>query len=452
MPRSPITHLKPQRACKHNFFSSHCTNSTPLNRLMTRCKGHSTSQFEDMVLIGKALKRKREQHLLADNDILPGRLVPVHGQSEDAPNLYLMDDKTSGSVPAKVRPPSRMTRNPADPSTLPDVTEVHTVVCGLSARRADHSKHIPSATYYDVPGLFEGDNKVSQLRGGHPVTKIPERASNIVVTFSYQCEDFLTQHDGSFKSLTTANVPDSVRAHLYSLPEDIYATQPTSIKVHLESKEMSQELSTVFQLYSKDFKPWNSARNLTFPFPFYFHHGTTLRSPLEEYHVAETRAFGLALLRCIEQLAKENYNEARALFAAGKVNKQHFEKLFTPEEIVISKVAGEMQAYWVDGIEESADEVTLACWSYGFDGVLSKDRSNLHVQAPAEGELVAISDLAVCPLRLAGEKIKRTLLKRGRKCWSCRNKRFVRYSAPRLPFQSQTVGDGASIVLAELGN
>jgi hypothetical protein len=137
---------------------------------------------------------------------------------------------------------------------------------------------------------------------------------------------------------------------------------------------------------------------------------------------------------------REEYQEADNLFERGLVNQYHFPKLFGPNEIVVT-VANNQPLSYISEICPALEDrhLELDCWSWDFDGLFRKEKSNLSVPWPQDSDTVPISSLRVYPLRYDRSGLEERLRNRGKQFWACRKRNFVSYESPNPTFEVQAV-------------
>jgi hypothetical protein len=145
-----------------------------------------------------------------------------------------------------------------------------------------------------------------------------------------------------------------------------------------------------------------------------------------------TGEHSLALVEWLLTFWNQEFEDADALFAKGLVSRRHVNKLFCPNDIIISIKSKESFACvlrdWPE-ISEGSDVVLLSCWNWGYDGSnFTREECRLRVYMPHEtsGDIL-ISDLETYPLKYAKPDLESQLKARGQKFWDHRTQHFVSY-------------------------
>lgn len=328
----------------------------------------------------------------------------------------------------------------------PFVYCLHGVFCEGATGGHQHTQHAQLALYEDCPRLFEGDDKVSQLRGTRFVSysfRVPADAT-IVIYKTYSCTDYLSQQDNLFQQIPLPRLQEQFlranKARFYCLsitgPEAI----PSSVQIKLQPNELLDEMRQVLS-HSPILRDWDLGESLSFPFPFYFHHKETFRQAVASLGGAALQQWTAVFLKCINELCAWDHREAHELFSQGGIDEKHFSKLFRIDDVIVAPRDNIHRTYKISRIRPSqeGDTVSLECWSYDFDGTFQKRPAKLSATRPSGQGPVSINTLEAFPLRLDLTDMHKRLAERGEKFWKCRERKYVCYTAPRLPFESQTV-------------
>lgn len=350
---------------------------------------------------------------------------------------------------------SKRPRISSDTQEPPVVQTIHEVLCeGGSGREADHEAHqdLDPALYLDVPRLHQGDSKASPLRGQHRIherSEAVEKAS-IIVYMKYSCDQYLDLVNDDFKPLVVPGMQKSFartnRAHFYELEGEGPDATPVSMCIRLNDDDVVDRVNRVLATVGgPPLSGWKSETSLTFPFQFYFHHRQALHEAVEACQWKHLKDWIRALLDCIYRLAGANHAEAHELMSKGLINSDHFPKLFQVGDVVAAYHGDHLAGYRVDQIKRFSGSVSLRGWTYDYDGTFKKRYTDLEVVGPASNAL-KVSKLPAFPLRVDQTGVRDILLARGRNFWRCRTARYVSYSAPKPPNQSQTVSSTALIM------
>lgn len=345
------------------------------------------------------------------------------------------------------KPAFKRARHNLHPGEHPTVLYLHRVDCDHPpGGEADHSQHATSALYLDCPRLFDGDDKASQLRGIEAVFDEEDLldSASIVVYKVYSCSAYLNSHESLFEEIPLPVLQEQFlrahQAHFFRLRGEGPPADPSSVRIQLQPSDVLDDMYSIMD-DSPILQEWSEEQSLTFPFPFYFHHKEAFRQTVAWLGELTTQQWTAMFLECIDELSGSDHREAGQLFSQGFVDKKHFSKLFRSEDVVVTRKDGIYLAYKVSQVQQSLrnDRVSLQCWSYDFDGGFNMHPTTLTVKGPAKPDPITVHTLEVFPLRLDITDMETKLRDRGKKFWACRERKYVRYTAPQLPFESQTV-------------
>lgn len=325
----------------------------------------------------------------------------------------------------------------------------HRVICnGSSSRGKHHHGHISPAVYLDAPRLYRGDSKASLLRGQQIIYDETQFLVNVAIVIHriYSCTQYMDDLDGHFTPLPIAGLQQDFvhanRAHFYQLNADGPNPVASSIQIAIQDRDVVDEIGSVLLEADEHLSEWNAPSSLSFPFDFYFHNKLQFREAADSSQIPHLSIWTHSLLSCIDDLAGSDHATARELFAQSYVNSHHFRKLFRIGDIVVPGSGQNRVGHVVEGIEYTPEGVSLRVWTYNYEGTFKKRYTNLAVRHPpvtTRMEWIKLSDLDAFPLRLDQTGLRDSLLNRGRNFWSCRDRRYVAYTAPRCAHQSQTV-------------
>ncbi|KIW24465.1 uncharacterized protein PV07_10176 [Cladophialophora immunda] len=314
---------------------------------------------------------------------------------------------------------------------------IHRVFCDHPAVDGeDHSEHLDSADFLDPPRLYTNDHRASALRGKHqlPKRQQPEVNSPILIVRGYDCPDYHKTIRGSFGAVPPSlesRLSSRVRPYACALVDHGPLAKPTT-----EEMLISKGLSNALQEYTKTCDPpmgtWDPKQDLYAPYDYFYHFRRELRTRCAPSLPQPEHRQLLLLLNCIDKIQGSSFDQIDQDFAGGKVRRETFSKLFAPNELIVNIHEDHSRAYIADTVEmNSKDEITLECWTWIFDGSFKKHNSTITVPWPStKPEEVEINSLSTFPLRLDKTGLRERLVKRGRKFWSCRNRRLVSYKAP----------------------
>ena len=360
----------------------------------------------------------------------------------------LSEDETAQSdidADEQRTPPAKRSRHNIDYRDDDTVVTIHQVYCGRGrGRQADHTSHAPNVLYLDHPRLFYGDDKASQLRGTKRLSDDSELAASagIVIYQSYACDAYLRHFDTFFEPIELPHLQETFlranQARFFRFKREGPAALPQSIRLDLQSTQLVSEISAILS-HSDILSGWQEERSLSFPFPFFFHHAAEVQAAVDLSGGPGLQKYVALLLHCIADLGRQDHAEAEQLFSRGLVDRAHFSKLFRAGELVVTRKDRVLVAHRLDRIREAQDGISLECWSYDFNGSFKMRQTTLYVRRPSEKEAISINSLEAFPLRLDLSGIRQDLLSRGCKFWECRARKYIHYTAPRMPFESQTV-------------
>jgi hypothetical protein len=209
-------------------------------------------------------------------------------------------------------------------------------------------------------------------------------------------------------------------------------TSPRNERLRIVSGELKSLINEIatFQPNTAIIQDHNELEMLA-PYPFFFHHRRflTVTPTTANAKLAQEVA---VLTEFLETHYRAEYEEAEKLFSAGMISQKHLDKLFKPNDLVISHARGKSEAYvLVQSLSMSAVETQLSVWSW-------QSRSSHVSRAPkwimvehesfgSSGE-IPIQQLTCYPKKYAPADVIEKLESRGRKFWSMRTKTFATYS------------------------
>lgn len=329
------------------------------------------------------------------------------------------------------------------------IVALHRVVCDKLLREdGDHSHHEASALYNSGPQLFTGDNKASALRADahlkiHDEERFLEDV-DVVIYHTYACPKYQATVQDQFESFMPLELDRRVfrqnRAYFFGLHHDTEKARPENMNIRILSDEVHQAVSSAVSFDPDLAEQWDQERNLQYPFPFFFHHRQRLRATIQDLLDPRSGYLVNSLLSKVQHFCEAEYQEADSLFAAGLVNRRHFDKLFNNGEMIVTYQQGQPVAYRLNDVKSTREATVLQCSSWTFDGTFQRKSHDLIVRPPPNSKTgVPIASLEAFPLRF-DEGLKTTLVARGRTFWGCRHRAHVLYLAPRPLFEAQTVG------------
>ncbi|KAM6532569.1 hypothetical protein FSOLCH5_001993 [Fusarium solani] len=329
----------------------------------------------------------------------------------------------------------------------PTSTVVHQVRCTRSV--PGHRRHWPSTLFLDEPRLFKGDNRASALRGQHPIPCSLEDYletypnTSFLVMRTYDCTEY---HHTIRDGFTRLPLPEAdweaateLRPYFYLLQRhgEPATAREESLQISPALREAMYKLESLEPLL---FAQWEAS--LVPPYLQVYHTRARMRTLASEVLDEEDAVHVLLLLDYIEEAFGPQYREADELFEEGLVTRKHLDKLFGPNEVVVTIEDGEPMAYASVICPSPTREdrpVRLRCYNWTFDGGFHREEKDLHIPWPAKDHgPIAISDLEIHPLRfdLSGQ-LEQTLRDRGTMFWSCRKRNFLGYAANISSFEIQ---------------
>jgi hypothetical protein len=200
-------------------------------------------------------------------------------------------------------------------------------------------------------------------------------------------------------------------------------------RLMIVSPKLQKALEKVaeFQLYAED--TIGQFKEMEAPYSFLFHHRNKLAKLEKESDIYKPV---LTPLRdFLNQSYKEEYQSAEALFRKGQVTHSHFEKLFKPNQMVISRANGAkpLAAHILTSFDfNQKEKYVLNGWSWQYNGSELLRKPWRDTMNQLSDEETAIADLDIHPVDFAREEAIKTLDVRGRKFWSMRGREFITYN------------------------
>ena len=323
---------------------------------------------------------------------------------------------------------------------------VHRVQC--SGSHPNHEEHEAELDYLDVPRLFADANQTSSLKGTKPLDNIEwylEDNSNthFAVLNIYNCAQYHREIADQFVRLPLPSKIDShvlgqIRPYLSVLKEDAKKADRNG-QILVPSEGLSRALNKLQTLYKRELGDWSAANKLAYPYPQLWHCRDLLRNAAKEFppgnlsHVA-------TLCDYLETELSDEWIEAKHMFEKGLVSKQHWAKLFRPNEVVVTLLGGEPRAFVCkDSVRVLHDQLHLECWSWEFDGRFHRQDYSIYLDWPGQSEVTPITYLSHFPLRFDTSDLATRLANRGATFWSCRQRRYVSYRTPSQNMMGQAV-------------
>ncbi len=362
-------------------------------------------------------------------------------------------EATASPSPTREPPPGKRLRattfglSPADPFIV-----IHRIEC--TREGTYHQKHEPAADYLDVPRLLAGANRKTGLHGQRRlnVDSYLEDHSGLsfVVYITYSCTKYHDEVKESFKRLPMPAMDSAVaqqaKPYFYILEQDAHPARAESEALIL-SAGLEEALSILSSGNSLGLlRDWNAPSSLRHPYLQFYHSRHLLIDPcteaLETTHQNHLKALGSFLQ---EHLSQE-FAEADALFKQGRVTREHWTKLFRPDEVVVTMENGHQVGLVSLSCPVLKDNhLSLHCWSWSFEGTFFRREVELTIPWPSKSEPIDITDLDVYPLKYAKGGLEDRLRSRGERFWACRDRRYVSYEVPLQGMEVQIVGQKSTV-------
>ena len=288
---------------------------------------------------------------------------------------------------------------------------LHRVFCG--SERHYHDRTI----YEDEPrrrsNHYSGD---MELSGDKKVPNIEQYCSehngiSFIIFKEHQCNK---NHTRIFNPIE----PENDRPRISSRGE----------RLRIVSEVLQKALNHVAQ-YSPQGTTTRGITEISAPYLFLYHHRVLL-SEYASTSGGETGEHISVLLAFINEHYKAEYEEADRQFAAGIVTKEHIEKLYRPNDIVVVKTQFKDRAYVVKSWLEfsTAGNFQLSCWSWEYDGsFLRREETPLRIMTPLDNGS-ALSVIGVYPISMIDDESIVHLRQRGRKFWTTKEQYLTCYS------------------------
>jgi hypothetical protein len=289
---------------------------------------------------------------------------------------------------------------------------LHRVFCG-----SQHHYH-DRAIYEDEPSRRTSDNPYGdmELKGDKRVTNIEHYCSqNKEISFILFKEHTCVNH-----SIPPFSYPSTDRKQ--------FRISSRKERLLIVSEVLHKALKQVARCSPQDTKENGGITQMHAPYLFLYHHRFLL-SDLAATIGGETEEHVSLLLAFLNENYKDEYEEADSQFRAGIATKEHIEKLYLPNDIVIDKTGPYDRAYVVKSwLEVHEGDLDLPCWSWEYDGsFLRRAETTLNINAPSDNGS-ALSTIGIHPISVIKDESLENLRQRGRKFWSMKGQYFASYS------------------------
>jgi hypothetical protein len=378
--------------------------------------------------------------------------VKIADTVREEEQLYSFD---SASVPDDPKDES-LSAN-ISPSTDAPASEtryiiVHRVEC------TSHHGHKPSM-YHDCPKLYANDNKMTALHGKQPMKRVLSATQyaesypdlSFVVERTYQCGDYHAKllENNAFKLIPippgASNALAEFRAHLSILIEEGPEAEAKTEVIHMVGSTLKATMGVVRNLYPMKFGETGEKvlDILIAPYIAIFRTKTILQHIVnnnsDEWSEKQRSAIA-CLMKFVRSSSVAGFEEAEAMFALGTVSLRHFNKLFTPGDIVVHNSKEGPMGYFVSEAQhESRLRARLSCWSWQFDGKFFKKKVTWAVDWPSGDSDISISSLKLYPLQYDTSGVKERMRARGNIFWACKKKCLIEFVGPNIGFEGRPV-------------
>jgi len=308
---------------------------------------------------------------------------------------------------------------PTEPPIDRQVT-IHCVYC--SRTHEDHTGHLSSAYFLDIPGLPAGANPTTPLHGQNRLMDIGGYLAgwdgfSFVIYLDYDCEVY---HEGTERAC-------GPRA------------QPTSERLQL-SRSLEEALTALHQQDTKGLEEWNVREDLVYPYTKLYDCKRLFVEPVTK--VLELRQqldLGI-LFRYLTNRLNSDHEELEKLSTAGLVSQNHWMMLFRPDDTVVTTRNGRVEAFVIKSCRLlNQTTLIMECWTWQYDGTFIREHFTTSSEWPSISKQVTITDLSAYPIRFAKEGVELKLRQRGHIFWSCRDRKYVNYKVPSQGLGSQLV-------------
>ncbi|GAB1312745.1 hypothetical protein MFIFM68171_02955 [Madurella fahalii] len=329
----------------------------------------------------------------------------------------------------------------------PQMLVMHQVQCAGNAPA--HSRHRKSGLFLDRPRLFKNDNRASALRGLRDVAGSLDDCFednpdiSLVVVRTYDCVAYHQEIKDAFVRLPLPAADPEMAANLrpyFDFLEDqaeLAEVQSESISI---SRTLSDAMGRLVEAEPLLFAQWE--KSLVPPYLQVYHTRARARTLAQEVLDERLAAQVLLLLNYVEEAFGPEYLEADNLFKQGLVTREHVDKLFGPNDIIVCTEEGELVAYvstLCPSPTHGAAEVNIRCYNWAFDGFFRRQEKTIDILWPSKDNgPIPITELDSYPLRFdPSGQLEKMLRERGNVFWSCRKRNFVGYTARTTSFEIQ---------------
>jgi len=312
--------------------------------------------------------------------------------------------------------------------------------------------------YRDPPRLFQGDSRVTPLHGRFKITQdvFSEdfAAENPLLAFlvikEYNCGEYF-EKEVSRDAFKTIEMPDRMakalakfKPQLSFLEKDGPEASYSSQRIFPIAYELKVVLRYLRSSYSQYFGGDAESDEAVFSWPYlgiyHTRHMTDdILNPAEAFNHVDV-SFASHLINYIKTSNEKEFQDADAQFASGLVTRQHFSKLFAPEDVLVRKTEhGPVGCILSQVSDIHENSVELECWNWGFDGRFFKEKANWTVEWPSGGDRISLDLLELYPLKFDKNGLREKMFTRGDMFWKCRSRQLVECDSLTTRFEFQTV-------------
>jgi hypothetical protein len=245
---------------------------------------------------------------------------------------------------------------------------IHRVEC---SNQKDHTDHPTRADYFDVPRVFFGDSRASNLRGEEPIDDIDEYLENheeisLIWVKVYSCDAYLESIRDQFEVLRAPLHPmhpmhPMLMRHFSFLPADGDEATPEREEITIVDDMIKNAVEEAIDIPCERISTAARTQETSAAVSQLYIH---LRQPDK---LADGSATDLEdLLRYMDMAFVKEYQAADDLFAQGCVTRKHLAKLFWKDGLIVASRGGHPRAYLLEGWPRwEDDKFVLPCvtWS-----------------------------------------------------------------------------------------
>jgi hypothetical protein len=343
---------------------------------------------------------------------------------------------------------------------------IYRVYCVKQPFTGPHHSHPYVAHFLDNPRLFKGDTKYSPVRGNQRIIDVEEYLKrhmnlNFVIYRDYEC--------GIYRKV--------VKKHFQFTPHSRWILKkdgPPLSNCHFEEIQMRSinmkiAMEKVERSVAGGLVQWWKSCMMPAPYLPLFYYQAQIEEKVEKELTEEQQIPLRLLLDYVKMAYASSYSEAQDLFAQGIVSRQHYSKLFVPQNVVVGSENGHPRAWlcedWPEKVSPFANakdkygwhrrsviismvldpSFQLNCKSWSFDGQFRNDKLTLVCRWPSNDRAnIQICDLDIFPLKYDQTGLQGILQHRGQKFWSCRRRTYISYKVPDSQPGAPTVGTAHS--------